>query len=157
MSDTHDEPVYLNFKSEAKDGFELPPNLSEDHIDEDGVNYAELTDIQIAQVVHEANRALQIVLGETPTGHWMEIDQAMRMSAVDGVENVIDGATPPENHANWMNFRSKQGWTYGPVKDPEAKTHPCMVPYEYLPQQQKLKDYLFSAIVHALYDQKAVK
>lgn len=39
---------------------------------------------------------------------------------------------------------------YGEVKDGEAKTHPCLVPYEQLPPAQRLKDDLFAAIVRTL-------
>ena len=35
-------------------------------------------------------------------------------------------------------------------KDPEAKTHPCMVPYECLPWEQRVKDYLFISVSKAL-------
>jgi hypothetical protein len=38
------------------------------------------------------------------------------------------------------------------VKDPDAKTHPCILPYHELPLEQRLKDSLFMAIVHALHD-----
>lgn len=119
--------------------------------DEDGVPNVMIEDIHIAQVVHEANRALQLILNEKPSPHWEDEEMGMKMSAVDGVENVINGATPEENHQNWMNFRYKQGWRYGEVKDAEAMTHPCMVPYAALPFEQRLKDHLFSAIVHVLY------
>ena len=39
---------------------------------------------------------------------------------------------------------------YGPVKDLDAKQHPCMVPFEQLPVEQQAKDYIFRAVVHAL-------
>jgi hypothetical protein len=42
------------------------------------------------------------------------------------------------------------GWVFGEVKDAEAKTHPCIVPFEQLPVEQQAKDYLFKGIVHAL-------
>jgi hypothetical protein len=44
------------------------------------------------------------------------------------------------------------GWHYGEVKDAEAKTHPCMVAYEELPFEQRVKDHVFRAIVSALKD-----
>jgi hypothetical protein len=42
------------------------------------------------------------------------------------------------------------GWKYGPVKYPEKKEHPCMVPFAELPKEQQLKDALFRHIVPAL-------
>ena len=44
----------------------------------------------------------------------------------------------------------KDGWVYGEVKDTIAKTHPCLVPFEQLPEFQQKKDKLFRAIVNAL-------
>ena len=45
-----------------------------------------------------------------------------------------------ENHENWMRTKIKQGWVYGPVKDFEKKTHPDLVPYDELPEVERLKD-----------------
>ena len=59
-------------------------------------------------------------------------------------------ATPADSHANWMAEKIADGWTYGEVKDADAKTHPCMVPYDQLPEFEKKKDALFLAIVGAL-------
>jgi hypothetical protein len=36
------------------------------------------------------------------------------------------------------------------VKNPDAKEHPCFVPYDELPAEQRTKDYLFQAVVRAL-------
>ena len=55
--------------------------------------------------------------------------------------------TPEESHENWRKVKDAEGWVYGPVKDAEAKTHPCMVPYEELPSAQIIKDHLFQAVV----------
>lgn len=49
-----------------------------------------------------------------------------------------------------MAEKIKDGWVYGDVKDPELKTHPCLVPYNELPVEQKTKDTLFINIVHAV-------
>jgi hypothetical protein len=46
--------------------------------------------------------------------------------------------------------RNGDGWKYGPVKDPEKKEHPCFVPYDRLPTEQKAKDYIFGAVVKSL-------
>lgn len=51
-----------------------------------------------------------------------------------------------------MAQKANDGWVYGPVKDPEAKTHPCMVPFDELPYVQRKKDAIFRAMVHALGD-----
>ena len=38
----------------------------------------------------------------------------------------------------------------GPVKNPDAREHPCLVPFDALPLEQKVKDYLFRSVVSAL-------
>ena len=53
-------------------------------------------------------------------------------------------------HNSWMEEKINDGWVYGDVKDAEKKTHPCIVPFDELPEFQKKKDGLFCAIVDAL-------
>jgi hypothetical protein len=107
----------------------------------------------IAQVCHEANRALQAVQadpGNPVSLPWDEIGHEMRVSATTGVVTAMSGATPEQLHQSWCDFKIANGWFYGPVKDEVMKTHPCLVPYEDLPPGQQIKDHLFSAIVKAL-------
>ena len=40
-------------------------------------------------------------------------------------------------HDIWAVGRINQGWTYGPARDDTAKKHPCLVPYEELPESEK--------------------
>lgn len=40
-------------------------------------------------------------------------------------------------HEVWAQGRMKEGWIYGPVKDPEKKTTPQLVPYKYLDESEK--------------------
>lgn len=40
-------------------------------------------------------------------------------------------------HEVWAETRFKQGWTYGDERNDERKTHPCLVPYEELPEEEK--------------------
>lgn len=109
-----------------------------------------LTVEQIAEVCHEANRALQRQTGEVVNFPWENTSEAMRNSVIDGVRGVIAGNTPEESHANWCDYKAAEGWTYGEAKDFAAKTHPCMVHYASLPPEQRVKDSLFGAIVKAL-------
>lgn len=105
----------------------------------------------IAQACHETNRVLQLASGDpAPSAHWDEAEEWQRESAIDGVRKALEGTTPEEQHEAWVRFKADDGWTYGEVKDPQAKTHPCMVPYGQLPAGQKLKDAAFVAIVRAL-------
>jgi len=43
-------------------------------------------------------------------------------------------------HAVWAEQRLKTGWTYGPKRDDELKKHPCLVPYDELPETEKEYD-----------------
>jgi ryanodine receptor 2 len=43
-------------------------------------------------------------------------------------------------HEVWAQGRIKEGWTYGPVRNDVKKTHPCLVPYEKLPDSEKEYD-----------------
>lgn len=110
---------------------------------------------QIARVVHEANRAVQIEQGD-PTipvsPHWDDLDTETRASATEGVQGVLNGNTPEQSHESWTKFKVDHGWTLGPVKDEAKKEHPLLVPYADLPPAQQVKDALFVAIVNALSD-----
>lgn len=106
------------------------------------------TDEQIAELCHEVIRVLQRFHGDTaPSTTWFGESDDIKQSAVAGVEAALRGATPRELHAAWMQYKTADGWVYGPDKDPIRKTHPCLTAYDLLPQHQKDKDELFLIIV----------
>ena len=43
-------------------------------------------------------------------------------------------------HEIWAQTRIQQGWTYGPERDDTHKKHPCLIPYELLPNEEKEYD-----------------
>ena len=43
-------------------------------------------------------------------------------------------------HEVWAAGRVADGWTYGEERDDVKKTHPCLVPYEQLPESEKEYD-----------------
>jgi hypothetical protein len=61
---------------------------------------------------------------------------------VKDYEGMFDSKSPKESHDNWMNAKIKDGWIYGEVKDVDKKTHPCLIPYEKLPYEEKIKDWI---------------
>jgi hypothetical protein len=75
-----------------------------------------------------------------------------KTSAINGVKFHMEhpDAGPDHSHNEWLAEKQATGWKYGPVKNPEAKEHPCFVPYDQLPTEQKAKDYLFRGVVHAM-------
>lgn len=40
-------------------------------------------------------------------------------------------------HEVWAQSRMSQGWTYGEERDDVLKHHPCLVPYDELPEIEK--------------------
>jgi len=110
-----------------------------------------MTTEQIAQVCHEANRALCLTQGDTSQPPWNEAPDWQKTSAVHGVEHARNlNAKPEDSHNAWLAEKRAAGWKYGPVKDPAKKEHPCFIPYEELPPEQKVKDALFLAVARAL-------
>ena len=45
-----------------------------------------------------------------------------------------------QQHDVWAQSRIEQGWTYGPERNDQLKHHPCLVPYEELPEVEKAYD-----------------
>lgn len=43
-------------------------------------------------------------------------------------------------HEVWARTRIEQGWTYGEQRDDSKKTHPCLILYEELPEEEKEYD-----------------
>ncbi len=43
-------------------------------------------------------------------------------------------------HEVWSETRIQQGWKYGEQRNDELKTHPCLIPYEELPESEKEYD-----------------
>lgn len=108
--------------------------------------------LSIARVAHEVNRAYCQSLGDYTQPTWEEAPNWQRDSACRGVEMHLanPAATPEDSHKSWMEQKLKEGWVFGDVKDGNAKTHPCLLPYEQLPPEQRSKDYLFRGVVHAI-------
>lgn len=106
----------------------------------------------IAKVCHDANRAWCAANDDHSQPAWEDAPDWQIQSALDGVSHALKhpDATPEDMHSNWMALKIADGWVHGEVKDPAAKTHPCMVPYDQLPVFQRKKDALFLAIVRAL-------
>lgn len=105
----------------------------------------------IARVCHEANRALCLAFGDASQPTWDEAPEWQKDSAKKGVQFHLDNpnAGPEASHTAWMADKEAAGWTWGEKKEPEAKKHPCMVPFANLPKEQQAKDHIFRAIVHA--------
>lgn len=106
----------------------------------------------LAMICHEANRAYCISIGDDSQPRWEDAPQWQKDSAIAGVNFRLENptATAADMHQSWLNVKMKDGWRRGDVKDPAAKTHPCMVPYSDLPYEQRVKDHLFKAVLDAV-------
>lgn len=105
--------------------------------------------IDIAKKCHEINRAYCAALGDTSQLPWGQAPEWQRQSAINGVQFHIEhpDAGPDASHNSWLEEKRSAGWQFGPVKDADKKEHPCFVPYDQLPAEQKAKDYLFKQTV----------
>ncbi|MBI1764268.1 MAG: hypothetical protein HYR56_22820 [Acidobacteria bacterium] len=107
---------------------------------------------QIALICHEANRALCVATGDDSQPEWKDAPEWQRESTFNGVKFHLANphASASHTHEEWLREKEMTGWKYGPVKNPASKEHPCIVPFEELPEDQQAKDYLFQAIVRGL-------
>ncbi len=109
--------------------------------------------VQIAGACHKANRLYCESIGDFTQPLWAYAPIWQRESAIAGVENCLnaDNWSPEQSHESWLAQKEADGWIYGEAKDPERKEHPCMVPYDQLPAEQKVKDIIFVTIARTLF------
>ena len=109
---------------------------------------------KIARICHNVNKAYCESLGDNSQLSWDEISIDIKGSAVIGVRKVLENPsiTPEDIHKEWMDYKIKEGWIYGINKDNVKKTHPCLMPYNELPIEQKAKGFIFIAIIRQLED-----
>lgn len=107
---------------------------------------------QVARICHEANRGLCEANGDFSQKPWNDAADWQRESAIKGVEFARANPEAPDSaqHDAWMADKIANGWIYGDTKDADKKTHPCLVPFDQLPDFQRAKDTLFRGIVKAL-------
>ena len=108
--------------------------------------------LKIARVCHEVNRAYCQGLGDGSQPSWDTAPRWQIESVIEGVKFHLQNplASPSASHEKWLAHKEAEGWRYGLIKDEDAKTHPCMVPFHELPVEQRAKDYLFRAVVHSV-------
>ena len=70
------------------------------------------------------------------------IPEPMDLSSVGLPESLIQlSERIAENvHEVWAKARIDEGWTYGEKRDDIHKKHPCLVPYDELPEEEKEYD-----------------
>jgi len=108
-------------------------------------------DLRRAIFVYEAAR-LQAAAVDAPVVPevWQLRDDSFRTQFVEVVDRYCamdELPTPEAAHQSWVDAYEQMGWMYGPVRDPDARTHPDMVPFDQLEQREQNKDAVFLALV----------
>lgn len=109
------------------------------------------TSILLAIVAHSIINAYCQAIGDDGHLPWDETSDDQRASILAGVDMHLANpdTSPEEAHESWLKAKLEQGWQYGETKDVAAKLHPCCLPFDELPIEQQVKDYLFGAAVRA--------
>lgn len=111
-----------------------------------------MTITDIARVCHEVNRAYCQSIGDLTQVAWIMAPLWQQNSAIQDVQYRLQNpkAGPADMHDAWCAAKVSEDWKHGPIKHLENKKHPCLVPYNELPAEQRVKDYLFMAVVESL-------
>lgn len=121
------------------------------------VELSTMTLADVASICHEANRAYCIALKDYSQKPWPDAGPEIQYSAKHGVKfllaHFVQKRIPPpwSLHDSWAAQKVKDGWKFGLIKDPVAKTHPCLVPFDQLPHAQQVKDFIFHGVVMSLF------
>lgn len=107
--------------------------------------------VQIAQTCHEVNRAYCELYGDYSQESWELAPEWKKLAVMEGIQFYLNhlNATPEIMHENWARTLREKGWTLGPEKDAEKKTHPNLVPYKELSAVQQGKDKLYLAVIRS--------
>lgn len=86
----------------------------------------------IARSSYEAYRSYCLSLGDERYPIWNEAVDWLRAQTIADVYFVVDhlAITPEKLHERWFSRLLRDGWRYKPGRaDPEAKTHPSLLPW----------------------------
>ena len=59
---------------------------------------------------------------------------------LDGTLAELTERLSENTHEIWAQQRVSEGWHYGPHRNDETKEHPCLVPYDELPEIEREYD-----------------
>jgi hypothetical protein len=100
--------------------------------------------------VYEAARMQAISVGAPVVPEpWSDRDDAFKENMLNVVAMMCGPdrkSSPEELHDDWVRAYEAMGWRYGEVRDPDAKTHPDMVPFDALDPRERDKDAVFVAL-----------
>lgn len=94
-----------------------------------------------ARVAYDVYRVAFV--GDDPMPEFDALDLERRAHVLRATRAAVSGTTPESFHAEWTSELARDGWTAGPELSEDAKTHPNLVPYGDLSDEQHLLDALF--------------
>ncbi|MEE8241526.1 MAG: RyR domain-containing protein [Nitrospirales bacterium] len=105
----------------------------------------------MAMIAHATNAAYRHTLGQE-TVPWYRLTREEQMSVVMGVSAIVEQRVrrPRDSHDHWLRTKHAMGWKYGHEKNVALKTHPDIVEWDFLHEDEQRKDMLFFGIVVAL-------
>lgn len=114
---------------------------------------------KMARLIYEATRvearwSKRSIVPE----RWEKRDIKFReqfVKIIDKYLSLKNLPTPNKAHQSWMKSYFKMGWKFGKTRDVNKKTHPDLLPFYELPQNERDKDAIFLAfmwLVKNLYD-----
>ena len=113
-----------------------------------------ITPEQIAEITHNAITSYCHIVAGTDSIFWDQLSIDLKGSTISGVNKVLENPdiSAEDLHNEWVKYKISQGWTYGEIRDSSRKIHNCLVPYQDLPKEEKIKDLLFLAITNCFID-----
>ncbi len=98
------------------------------------------TALQIAEIIHSVSSLIPRPDG-SEVGSWQDLPDTFKKNAENAVIQIMNSSShsPEDLHNLWMKPLVNGGWSQGPY-DRENKTHPCLIPFEELPESEVLKD-----------------
>ncbi len=95
---------------------------------------------ELSETFRDANRGAADHLGVKLAclGYWVPEDPSNWSEKVDLTTNLELMAIL--EHRRWYAERRLNGWQHGKTRDDHRKIHPCLIPYDQLPENEKEKD-----------------
>lgn len=109
--------------------------------------------MEVARCAHEVVRGYREAIGDGTCPPWDETDQEERQAAAHRVIEVLKKKhlSMGELHHEWCDSMREQGWVTGETLDIENKRHNLLVPYDQLPEANRIEDAVFRNTVLAMF------
>ncbi len=123
-------------------------SLGVTHTEYDNVEPTPEALLLCARICHAVTKALNDARGEITLDFGL-----VKAGLIHAVQDIVEDPklTGSELHTMWLEDKEAKGWVYGETKDVVKKTHPCVLPYEKLPVEQRVKDDVVIAVVREMF------